>query len=144
MCEYNPVSRWLDCQKGKRYVMSIVKITRESWLKATAKAMSTDQAKELFKSDSEIETLFTDYAFHLYIKLKDKTLTKSEFKETIANIHSELITELGADLTNVLINIALIVFALQIWKNLTDQIEQDELNTEYNNFKSVLKSQKSE
>lgn len=124
--------------------MSIVKITRESWLKAIAKAMSTDQAKELFKSDSEIETLFTDYAFNLYIKLKDKTLTESEYRETVINTHTELLTELGADLTSALVNIALMIFAVQIWKNLTDQIEHDEFNTEYNNFKSVLKSQKSE
>ena len=124
--------------------MSIVKITKESWLKATAKAMTTDQAKELFKSDSEIEALFTDYAFHLYIKLKDKTLTESEYQETIAGLHTELLTEIGADLINIIVNIALIIFAVEIWQNLTDQIEQDELNTEYNNFKSVLKSQKSE
>lgn len=124
--------------------MSIVKITRESWLKATAKAMSTNQAKELFKSDAEIESLFTDYAFHLYIKLKGKTLTESEYQETVANIHSELLTEVGADLINIIVNIALIIFAVEIWENLTDQIEQDEMNTEYNNFKTVLKSQKSE
>lgn len=121
-----------------------MKITRESWLKATAKAMSTDQAKELFKSDSEIKTLFTNYAFHLYIKLKGKTMTESEYRETVINTHTELLTELGLGLTNVLVNIALMLFAAQIWENLTDQIAQDELNTEYNNFKSVLKSQKSE
>lgn len=122
----------------------IIKITRESWLKATAKAMSTDQAKELFKSDSEIETLFTDYSFHLYIKLKGKTLTESEFQETVANINTELLNELGADLTNIIVNIALIIFAVQIWENLTYQIAQDEFNSEYDSFKSVLKSQKSE
>lgn len=122
----------------------IIKITRESWLKATAKAMSTDQAKELFKVDSKFETLFTDYAFHLYIKLKDKTLTDSEYHEAITNIYSKLITELGADFTNVIVNIALIIFAHKIWENLTDQVKQYEINTEYNNFKSVLKSQKSE
>lgn len=124
--------------------MSIVKITRESWLKATANAMSTDQAKELFKSNSEIETLFTDYAFHLYIKLKDKTLTESEYRETVINTHTELLTELGADLMNIVINMALIIFGVQIWVNLTDQIAQDELNSEHDSFKSVLKSQKSE
>lgn len=121
-----------------------MKIARESWLKATASAMSTDQAKELFKSDSEIEALFTDYSFHLYIKLKGKTLTESEFKETLANLHTDLISELGADLTSVIVNIALLIFAVQIWENLTDQIAQDELNSEYENFKAVLKSQKSE
>lgn len=118
-----------------------MKITKESWLNATAKAMSTDQAKQLFKSDSEIETLFTDYSFHLYMKLKDKTITESEFQETVLNIHTELITELGAGLTYVLVNISLMIFAVQIWENLTDQIAQDELNSEYENFKSVLKSQ---
>ena len=124
--------------------MSIVKITRESWLKATAKAMSTDQAKELFKSNSEIEALFTDYALHLYIKLKDKTLTESEYQETIAGLHAELLIELGADHKNIIVNIALISFAVEIWENLTYQPAQDELNSEYDSFKSVLKSQKSE
>lgn len=121
-----------------------MKITRESWLKATAKAMSTDSAKKLFKADSEIEALFTDYSFHLYIKLKGKTLTESEFKETVADVHSDLLSELGADLLNIVINTALIIFAVQIWENLTDQIAQDQLNSEYDSFKSVLKSQKSE
>lgn len=121
-----------------------MKITRESWLKATANAMSTDQAKELFKSDSQIEQLFTDYSFYLYTKLKGKTLTESEFNETVATVHSELISELGTDPLNVIVNLALIIFAVQIWENLTDQIAQDEFNSEYDNFKSVLKSQKSE
>ena len=119
-------------------------ITRESWLKATAKAMSTDSAKELFKSDSEIESLFTDYSFHIYTKLKGKTLTESEFNETVATVHSELISELGADPLNVIVNLALIIFAVQIWENLTSQLAQDEINSEYENYKSVLKSQKSE
>lgn len=121
-----------------------MKITRESWLKATAKAMSTDSAKELFKSISESEALFTDYSFHMYLKLKGKTLTESEFKETVADVHSDLLSELGADLLNIVINTALIIFAVQIWENLTDQIAQDQLNSEYDSFKSVLKSQKSE
>lgn len=120
----------------------IIKITKESWQKATAKAMSTDSAKELFKADSEIENLFTDYSFYLYTKLKDKTLTESEFNETVATVHSELISELGADLTSVIVNIALLIFAVQIWENLTSQIAQGEFNTVYENFKSVLKSQK--
>lgn len=122
----------------------IIKITKELWLKATANAMTTDQAKELFKSDSQIEQLFTDYSFYLYTKLKGKTLTDSEFKETLANLHTELISELGSDLTSVIVNIALLTFAVQIWENLTDQFAQEEFNTEYENFKSVLKSQKSE
>ena len=121
-----------------------MKVTRESWLKATAKAMSTDAAKELFKADSEIEALFTDYSFHLYLKLKGKTLTKSEFNETIADVHIDLLSELGSGLINIVINTALIIFAVQIWENLTDHIAQDQLNSEYDSFKSVLKSQKSE
>lgn len=121
-----------------------MKITKESWLKATAKAMSTEAAKELFKANSEIEALFTDYSFHLYLKLKGKTITESEFNEIVADVHIDLLSELGADLLNIAINTALIIFAVQIWKNLTSQIAQDELNSEYDSFKSVLKSQKSE
>ena len=122
----------------------IIKIAKESWLKATAKAMSTEAAKKLFKSGSEIEALFTDYSFHLYLKLKGKTLTESEFNETIADIHMELLSELGAGSLNIIVNMALIIFAVQIWQNLTSQIAQDEFNSEYENFKSVLKSQKSD
>jgi len=121
-----------------------MKITRESWLKATAKAMSTDPAKELFKADSEIEALFTDYSFHLYLKLKGKTLAQSEFNEIVADLHRELLSEVGEDLMNIVINTALIIFAVQIWENLTDQIAQDELNSEYDSFKAALKSQKPE
>lgn len=118
-----------------------MKIPRESWLKATAKAMQTDSAQELFKSDSEIETLFTNYSFHLYTKLKGKTLTESEFNETIADIHIELLSELGADPLNIIVNMVLIIFAVQIWENLTEQSAQDEFTPDYENFKSALKSQ---
>lgn len=121
-----------------------MKITRESWLKATAKAMSTDSAKELFKVDSQIEALFTEYSFHLYVKLKDKTLTESEFKETLVNLHTDLLSELDADPTSILITLSLHIFAVQIWENLKDQNAQDRLNSEYDSFKSALKSQKSE
>lgn len=124
--------------------MSIVKITKESWLKATAKAMLTDTAKELFKSDSEIESLFTDYSLHLYLKLKGKTLTDSEFNELVADVHCDLLSEVGVGLINIIVNTALIIFAVQIWENLTAQFAQDQLNSEYGSFKSVLKSQKSE
>ena len=124
--------------------MSIVKITKELWLKATAKAMSTDSAKELFKSDSEIEVLFTDYSLNLYLKLKGKTLTESEFNELLADVHCDLLFEVGADLINIIVNTALIIFAVQIWENLTDQIAQEEFNSEYDSFKTALKSQKSE
>lgn len=121
-----------------------MKITRESWLKATAKAMSTDAAKELFKSDSVIEDLFTDYSFHLYLNLKGKTLTEPEFDKIVADIHCNLVSELGEDPLNIIVNTVLIIFALQIWENLTDQIAQDEVNTEYENFKTVLKTQNSQ
>ena len=122
-----------------------MKITRESWVKATAEAMSTVSAKELFKSDSQIESLFTDYSFHLYIRMKDKDLTESEFNEIVANVHIKLLTELDTDTRlNMVVNLALMIFATQIWTNLISQSEQDETNKEYENFKSVLKSQKSE
>ena len=106
--------------------------------------MSTESAKKLFKADSEIEALFTDYSFHLYLKLKGKTLTESEFNELVVDVHCVLLSEVGANLLNIIINTALIIFALQIWENLTDQIAQEEFNSEYGSFKSVLKSQKSE
>ena len=80
----------------------------------------------------------------MYTTLKGKTLTKSEFKETLANLHTELISELEGGLTSVIVNIDLLTFALQIWENLIDQVAQEEFNSEYDSFKSALKSQKSE
>ena len=122
-----------------------MKITRESWLKATAEAMSTESAKTLFKSDSQIESLFTDYSFHLYTRMKGMELTESDFDEIVANVHVDLLTELDINpMLNMVVNLALMIFAKQIWDNLISQAEQNEVNKEYENFKTVLKSQNSE
>ena len=121
-----------------------MKITKEIWLKATAEAMSTEGCKELFESDSNIEDLFTDYSFHLLLNLSGKTLDRAEFIHTVGDISKEILSEVGMDMTNVLVNLALMCFASQIWDNLMKLTESDRLNAEYENFKTVLKSQKSE
>lgn len=121
-----------------------MKITKEIWLKATAEAMSTEGCKELFKSDPTTEELFTDYAFHLLLILSGKTLDKPEFIHTVGDISKEILSEVGMDMTNVLVNLALMCFASQIWDNLIALTESDLVSTEYENFKSVLKAQKSE
>lgn len=121
-----------------------MKITKEIWLKATAQAMSTEGCKELFESEPNTEELFTDYAFHLLLTLSGKTLDRPEFIQTVGDISREIFSEVGMDMTNVLINLALMCFASQIWDNLMKLTESDQVNAEYENFKSVLKSQKSE
>ena len=121
-----------------------MKITKEIWLKATAEAMSTDSCKELFESEPNTEELFTDYAFHLLLTLSGKTLDRPEFIQTVGDISREILSEVGSSTTNVLVNLALMCFASQIWENLTKLTELDRVNSEYENFRSVLKSQKSE
>lgn len=119
-------------------------ITREIWLKATAKAMSTESCKKLFESYSNMEDLFTDYSFHLLLNLSGKTLDKTEFIHTVVDISKDILSEVGMDITNVLVSLALMCFASQIWVNLMKLTESDRVNAEYENFRSVLKSQKSE
>lgn len=119
-------------------------ITKEVWLKATAEAMSTEGCKELFESDSIIEDLFTDYSFQLLLNLSGKTLDKSEFIQTVADNSKDILLETGMGTTSVLVNIALICFAGQIWENLVKLTKSERINSEYENFKSVLKAQKSE
>lgn len=119
-------------------------ITKEVWLKATAEAMSTDSCKELFGKYSTMEELFTDYSFHLLRTLSGKTLDKSEFIQRVGAISKDILSEVGVDITSVLVNIALMCFAGQIWENLMKLTESDRINSEYENFKSVLKAQKSE
>lgn len=121
-----------------------MKITKEIWLRATAEAMSTEAYKELFESDSIVEDLFIDYSFHLLLNLSGKTLDRVEFIQTVGDISKELLSEVGMDMTNVLINLALMCFASQIWENMKELTESDHLSSEYENFKIVLKSQKSE
>ena len=121
-----------------------MKIPRETWLKATAEAMSTEACKELFESYSNIEDLFTDYSFVLLLKLSGKTLDRVEFINTVGDISKDILSEVGVDITNVLVNLALMCFASQIWDNLIKLTESDHVNAEYENFRSVLKSQKSE
>lgn len=121
-----------------------MKITKEIWLKATAEAMSTESCRELFESDSNIEDLFTDYSYHLLLNLSGKTLDKAEFIHTLGDISKDILSEVGMDITNVLVNIALMCFASQIWENLMKITESDRVNAEYEHFKSLLKAQKSE
>ena len=136
--EHGKLLKEFGCQKGENRM----KITMESWLKATAKAMSTEASKKLFSSDSQIKSLFIDYSFHLYTKLKGKTITESEYNKIVADIHVETLSETEVNfMLNITIDLTLIIFAVQIWQNLTDQPAEDEMNTEYNNFKSALKSQ---
>lgn len=121
-----------------------MKITKEIWLKATAEAMSTDACKELFASDSTMEDLFTDYSFSLFQLLSGKTLNRVEFIKEVGDFSMELLKEIGMEMTNVLVNIALMCFANQIWENVEKLTETDRLNAECDKFKTVLKSQKSE
>lgn len=119
-------------------------ITKEIWLKATAKAMSTEASKELFENDSTIEELFTDYSFHLLLTLSGKAVNREEFIKVVGDTCMEILNEVGVDMTNVLVNLALMCFASQIWENMKKLTKSDHLNSEYENFKTVLKSQKSE
>ena len=121
-----------------------MKITKEIWLKATAEAMSTDSCKELFDSEPLAEELFTDYSFHLLLTLSGKTLNKTEFIQTVGDISRDILSETGVGATNVMVNIALMCFANLIWENLIKLTESDRINSEYENFKSVLKAQKPE
>lgn len=119
-------------------------ITKEIWLKATAEAMSTDSCKELFDSEPLAEELFTDYSFHLLLTLSGKTLNKTEFIQTVGDISRDILAETRTDVTSVMVNIALMCFANLIWENLIKLTESDRINTEYENFRAVLKAQKSE
>ena len=119
-------------------------ITKEIWLKATAEAMSTDSCKQLFEDDSILEDLFTDYSFHLLLNLSGKTLDRPEFIQTVGDISRDILSEVGMGMTNVLVNLALMCFASQIWDNLMKLTESDRVNAEYESFKTVLKAQKSE
>ena len=119
-------------------------ITKEIWLKATEEAMSTDASKELFENDSTIEELFTDYSFHLLLTLSGKTLNREEFIKAVGDVCKDILSEVGIDMSNVLINLALMCFASQIWENMTKLTESERISSEYENFKSVLKSHKSE
>lgn len=119
-------------------------ITKETWLKATAEAMGTDACKELFENDSKIEDLFTDYSFHLFQLLSGKTVNCNKFIEVVVDFSTEILSEVTINTTGILVNIALMCFANQIWVNLIKLTESDRINSEYENFRSVLKSQKSE
>ena len=121
-----------------------MKITKEIWLKATAEAMSTGGCKELFKSDHEIEELFTDYSFYLFTNLSGKTLDETDFIQAIIESSAEIFSEVGLSISSVLIQTALMCFAKQIWDSLLKLTESDRINTEHENFRTALKSQKSE
>jgi hypothetical protein len=121
-----------------------MKITRESWLKATAEAMSMEASKKLFKDGTLMEDLFTEYSFSLFQILSGKTLNHEEFIDAVEDFGKEILSETDMKTTTVLVKIALMVFANQIWESMIKLTESDHLNSEYENFKSVLKSQKSE
>lgn len=119
-------------------------ITKEIWLKATAEAMSTEATKKLFENESTMEEIFTDYSFHLLLTLSGKTLNREDFIKAVGDVCKDILSEVGMDMTNVLVNLALMCFASQIWENMAKLTESNRLNSEYENFKSVLKSYKAE
>ena len=124
--------------------MNTMTITKEIWLKATAKAMSTEASKELFKNDSRMKDLYTDYSFNLFQILSGRALNHMEFIDEVAVFAKEILSGTGMETTSVLVNIALMFFANQIWENMEKLTKSDRVNAEYKNFRSVLKSQKSE
>lgn len=92
-------------------------ITKEVFLRATATAMSTESAAELFDKNPETFDMFSLFSYCLFISIEKKDITIEAYDIAV----TDLIVDISPDTiseVSILKKHALIIFAAQIWKAL--------------------------
>lgn len=116
-----------------------MKINKDIFLKATAEAMMNDSTQKLFKAEPVAFEMFSIFAFVVFDRIDGKDITKNEFSGTVASV---ILDTLPDDITDsvVLKDMALVIFSLQIWKELEKMDKPEKKSQETEKFKSELKS----
>ena len=63
-----------------------MKINKDIFLKATAKAMSHDSTKKLFKAEPVTFDMFSMFSFAVFNRLDGKEITENEFSDTVTQV----------------------------------------------------------
>lgn len=116
-----------------------MKINKDIFLKATAKAMSQDSTKKLFKAEPVTFVMFSMFSFAVFNKIDGKDITENEFSDAVSQVIVDALPDQITDCT-MLKDIALVVFSLQIWTELEKLDKPEPEDSETENFISELKS----
>jgi hypothetical protein len=117
-----------------------MKITKENWLKATAKAMSNEPTQELFGNVPEMFDIFSEYAFMLFKSLKNEEHDFDSYAEIASTVCAEIKKGAPTGEVSTMIVIALITLSVMIWESLDDSENSSTEDKEKDSFKAVLKS----
>ena len=98
-----------------------MRITVDTFLEATAKAMSKKEAVKLIKGIPGTMKMFTLFSILILIEVEDKDIDEDDYDGIVSNIIAE-ITPDDADVVSMLKMLSLITFADGIWENLKSVI----------------------
>lgn len=116
-------------------------ITKNLFLHATAEAMSTKSATDLFDNDPEAFDMFSLFSYCLFKSIEKKDITQDAYNIAVSDLIVDILPDTLSE-TAILKNLALIIFATQIWKALEKPGDSNQKNSDFDDFKSVLKSKK--
>lgn len=116
-----------------------MKINKDIFLKATAKAMGKDSARKLFEAEPVTFDMFSMFSFAVFNKIDGKDITKNEFSDAVAQVIVDALPDHITD-CSMLKDLALVIFSIQIWTELEKLGKPESEDSESENFKSELKS----
>lgn len=116
-----------------------MKINKDIFLKATAKAMGKDSTRKLFDAEPVTFGMFSMFSFAVFNKIDGKDITEDEYSDAVSSVIVETLPDHITD-CSLLKDIALVIFSLQIWTELEKLDKPEKESSESENFKSALKS----
>lgn len=116
-----------------------MKINKDMYIEATAEAMSREATKKLFKSEPRTFDLFATFSLAVFTSVNGKDITDDEYADAVARVITDTLPE---EITTgaMLKDIALMIFAQQIWEELEKLDKPEEKTSETDSFISELKS----
>ena len=94
-----------------------MKITKDNYTKATAKAMQNESTNKLFKAEPVAFDMFSLFAFAVFNRLDGKDITEDSFQSTVADVLVQASQE-KISVISMIKQLALIIFSFQIWEEL--------------------------
>ena len=98
-----------------------MKITVDTFLEATAKAMSRKEAVKLIKGVPGTMKMFMLFSTLILCETENKDIDEDKYDELVSNIIAEITPE-DADVVSMLKMMSLMTFADDIWENLKSVI----------------------
>lgn len=116
-----------------------MKITKDTFIKATSEAMSTDSAIELFNAEENAFDMFSMFSYLVFNKIDGKDVNEEVYTDAVAEVVTELLPE-SSTKEGILKTFALIIFSMQIWDQLVKIDKPTKKKLAFNAYKTVLKS----